>query len=85
MRSHPVDGADSLHLQIEAQKLAFADARRYVADIDYMTSVRPQALLDKDYLKSRAKLIELKRAEDFGHGTPPRAARYTSPRPTPPG
>ena len=42
MRSHPVDGADSLHLQIEAQKLAFADARRYVADIDYMTSVRPR-------------------------------------------
>ena len=73
MRSHPVDGADSVHLQIEAQKLAFADARRYVADIDYMTSVRPQGLLDKDYLKSRAKLIELKRALDFGHGTPPQS------------
>lgn len=26
LRSHPVDGADSVHLQIEAQKLAFADA-----------------------------------------------------------
>ena len=26
LRSHPVDGADSLHLQIEAVKLAFADA-----------------------------------------------------------
>ena len=26
LRSHPVDGADSLHLQIEAMKLAFADA-----------------------------------------------------------
>jgi gamma-glutamyltranspeptidase / glutathione hydrolase len=73
MRSHPVDGADSVHLQIEAQKLAFADARRYVADIDYMTSVRPQALLDKEYLKSRAKLIDLKRALDFGHGTPPQS------------
>ena len=73
LRSHPVDGADSVHLQIEAQKLAFADARRYVADIDYMTSVPPQALLDKDYLKSRAKLIELKRAQEFGHGTPPQS------------
>jgi gamma-glutamyltranspeptidase/glutathione hydrolase len=26
LRSHPVDGADSVHLQIEATKLAFADA-----------------------------------------------------------
>jgi gamma-glutamyltranspeptidase/glutathione hydrolase len=73
LRSHPVEGADSVHLQIEAQKLAFADARRYVADIDYMTTVRPQELLDKDYLKSRAKLIELKRAQDFGHGRPPKS------------
>ena len=71
MRSHPVDGADSLHLQIEAQKLAFADARRYVADIDYMKEVRPSALLDRNYLKERARLIDLKRAQDFGHGTPP--------------
>jgi gamma-glutamyltranspeptidase/glutathione hydrolase len=34
--------------------------------------VRPQQLLDKAYLKSRAKLIDLKRAQDFGHGTPPK-------------
>ena len=53
--------------------MAFADARRYVADIDYMTRVRPQALLDKEYLKSRAKLIDLERAQDFGHGTPPQS------------
>lgn len=71
MRSHPVDGADSLHLQIETTKLAFADAWRYVADIDFM-DIRPQQLLDRDYLKSRAKLIDMKRAQDFGHGTPPK-------------
>jgi gamma-glutamyltranspeptidase/glutathione hydrolase len=71
LRSHAVDGPDSVHLQIEAIKLAFADAWRYVADIDYM-DVRPEALLDKDYLKSRAKLIDAKRAQDFGHGTPPK-------------
>src|SRR5499426_4361996 len=69
LRSHPVDGADSVHLQIEAVKLAFADAWRYVADVDHM-DVRPQALLDKEYLKSRSKLIDLKRAQDFGHGNP---------------
>ncbi|HYL25900.1 MAG TPA: gamma-glutamyltransferase family protein [Burkholderiales bacterium] len=70
LRSHRVDGPDSVHLQIEAIKLAFADAWRYVADIDYM-DVRPARLLDREYLKSRAKLIDLKRAQQFGHGTPP--------------
>src|SRR5699024_333630 len=32
MASAPADSADSLHLQIEAVKLAFADAQAYVAD-----------------------------------------------------
>src|SRR5467141_211007 len=68
---HPVDSADSVHLQIEAVKLAFADARRFVADPKAMT-VTPEQLLDPSYLKSRAKLIDMKRAQDFGHGTPPK-------------
>ncbi len=72
LRSHPVDGPDSVHLQIEAIKLAFADAWRYVADIDYMKEVQPKGLLDKDYLQSRAKLIDLKRAQNFGPGDPPK-------------
>jgi gamma-glutamyltranspeptidase/glutathione hydrolase len=72
LRSHAVDGPDSLHLQIEALKLAFGDARRYVGDIDHMIEVKPLDLLDKEYLKSRAKLIDMKRAQDFGHGTPPK-------------
>ncbi len=69
--SLPVDSADSVHLQIEAVKLAFADARRYVADPAAMDA-SPAALLDRDYLASRARLIDLKRAQDFGHGSPPR-------------
>ncbi len=68
---HPVDSADSVHLQIEAVKLAFADARAFVADPKAM-DVKPAQLLDPDYLKSRSKLIDMKRAQDFGHGTPPR-------------
>jgi gamma-glutamyltranspeptidase/glutathione hydrolase len=72
LRSLPVDGADSVHLQIEAQKLAFADAWRYVADVDYMKDVPPPALLDKSYLKERARLIDPKRAKEFGPGKPPR-------------
>jgi gamma-glutamyltranspeptidase/glutathione hydrolase len=71
VRSHALDGADSLHLQIEAVKLAFADARRYVADLAHM-AFDPQVLLDPAYLKSRANLINMKKAQDFGHGTPPR-------------
>ena len=71
LSSHPVDGPDSVHLQIEAIKLAFADAWRYVADIDYMDP-KPQALLDRDYLESRAKLIDPKRAQEFGAGNPPK-------------
>src|SRR5204862_777042 len=53
--SHAVDGPDSVHLQIEAIKLAFADAWRYVADLDHM-DIRPRQLLDKGYLKERARL-----------------------------
>jgi gamma-glutamyltranspeptidase/glutathione hydrolase len=68
--SLPVDSPDSVHLQIEAVKLAFADARRYVADPAAM-DVKTSALLDRDYLASRARLIDMKRAQDFGHGAPP--------------
>jgi gamma-glutamyltranspeptidase / glutathione hydrolase len=68
--SHAVDCADSVHLQIEALKLAFADAYRYVADADFMQTKCSQ-LLDEEYLKSRARLIDMGRAQDFGHGTPP--------------
>ena len=68
---YPVDSADSLHLQIEATKLAFADARRFIADLDWM-DIKPEAMLNRDYLKARARLIDMKKAQDFGHGTPPK-------------
>lgn len=71
MKSFPVDSADSLHLQIEAMKLAFADALAYVADVSYMP-FPPQQMLDPAYLKSRAKLIDMKRAQPFAAGTPPK-------------
>ncbi|OOK70434.1 gamma-glutamyltranspeptidase family protein [Mycobacterium kansasii] len=50
MASLPVDSADSVHLQIEALKLAFADAQAYVADIDHMPLL-PEHLLDEQYLR----------------------------------
>jgi gamma-glutamyltranspeptidase / glutathione hydrolase len=69
MAALPVDSPDSVHLQIEAVKLAFADARTYVADADSM-QVSADQLLDKDYLKQRAKLIDVKRALPATAGTP---------------
>ena len=69
MSSWAVDSADSVHLQIEALKLAFGDAQCYVADIDHMT-VRVEELLDREYLKQRAALIDPKRALPASAGTP---------------
>jgi len=64
-----VDGVDSQHLQIEAIKLAFADVYRYVAEPGQM-EVTPAQMLDPAYLKSRARLIDMKKAQDFGAGNP---------------
>ncbi len=64
-----VDGVDSQHLQIEAMKLAFADVYRYVAEPASM-EVTVEQMLDDAYLKSRAKLINMRAAQDFGAGNP---------------
>jgi gamma-glutamyltranspeptidase/glutathione hydrolase len=83
LQSLPPDSIASQHLQIEAMKLAFADAYRYVSDPRTM-ALAPSALLDPDYLASRARLIDPgqaprkratidpERAQDFGPGDPPR-------------
>ncbi len=65
----PVDGVDSQHLQIEAMKLAFADVYRYVAEPGSM-QVSAKQMLDDAYLASRAKLIQMNKAQDFGAGNP---------------
>ncbi len=64
-----LDGVDSQHLQIEAMKLAFADVYRYVADEASM-EVNAQQMLDPSYLKQRAALIDMKKAQDFKAGNP---------------
>jgi gamma-glutamyltranspeptidase/glutathione hydrolase len=66
---HDGDGPEVAHLKIEAMKLAFADIWRYVADPRFM-DVTPKQMLDKAYLKSRAKLIDPKKAQEFGPGVP---------------
>ena len=73
-----VDSADSQHLQIEAMKLAFADAYRWIADPEAMNGISTQDLLDNGYLAERAKLIDLRRAGEFKHGTPQGGTVYLS-------
>ncbi len=69
--SIPLDSADSLHLQIEAMKLAFADLYEYVSDADTMR-VRNTDLLDKEYLRTRSRLIDMKKAQTHQFGVPGR-------------
>ena len=65
----PLDGVDSVHLQIEAMKLAFADLHHYNADMDAM-QVAPADLLHTNYLARRAALIDRERAGEPSYGAP---------------
>ena len=65
--SMPVDSVASQHLQIEAMKLAFADVYHHVAESSSMAVTHLQ-MLDDDYLASRARLIDVKKAQNFGVG-----------------
>lgn len=69
LASMHIDGVDSQHVQIEAMKLAFADVYQFVAEPTSM-SVTVEQMLDDAYLASRAKLIDMKRAQDFKAGNP---------------
>ncbi len=58
------------HLIAEAGRLAFADRGLYMADSDFVDM--PEGLLDPDYLKARAALIDpATAAENVTPGTPP--------------
>ncbi len=54
--------ADAFHIKMEAQKLAYADLRRYIGDPRY-SDVPVQGLLDKDYAKRRAATISMSKAQ----------------------
>ena len=55
---------DDLHFEIEAMKIALADARRHVADPRAM-EISAETLLDDGYLRERAKLVDPSRAGSF--------------------
>jgi gamma-glutamyltranspeptidase/glutathione hydrolase len=67
LRSMGHNSAPYLHTLIEAKKLAYADLAEYVADPDYMR-IDPRRLLDPEYVRGRAALID-----------PEHAARRTEP------
>ncbi len=68
---YPVDSADSIHVQIEAMKLALTDAYRYISDPASM-DIELKALLSSDYLEQRARLIDLSQARSHRFGIPQR-------------
>lgn len=65
------------HVQIEAIKLAFADAWRYVADPD-VAEVPVAGLLSKEYAKQRRALIGEKALQSPTHGFPPSGTVYVT-------
>ncbi|MEV0292359.1 gamma-glutamyltransferase family protein [Nocardia sp. NPDC050710] len=56
--------AEAVHLVSEAERLAYADRNKYVADPDFipLPGNSPQSLVNKDYLKQRSGLIDLGRS-----------------------
>ncbi|OCF89676.1 gamma-glutamyltransferase family protein [Nocardia brasiliensis] len=56
--------AEAVHLIAEAERLAYADRNKYVADTDFvpLPGNSLQTLLNKDYLKQRSALIDRNRS-----------------------
>jgi gamma-glutamyltranspeptidase len=52
----------TIHLEVEAKKLAFADRAAYLTDPAFMR-VDPEALIEPEYLTRRSKLIDPTRAQ----------------------
>ncbi len=65
-----MSAADATHVLIEAMKLAFADAYRYIADPEHV-DVPVEGLLSPAYTAERRRLIQMDRAGDPAPGIPP--------------
>ena len=55
--------ADSLHVLIEAKKLAYADMQRHIGDPRF-SSIPVEAMLSKTYARERARLIDPRLAKE---------------------
>jgi len=63
------DSPQSIHLQIEAMKLAFSDAYRYISDKNFL-DFEPSQILSPNYLEDRANLIDIQKAQQYKFGMP---------------
>ncbi len=59
LANYGANSVEATHIMIEAAKLAYADRNKYVADVKY---VPINQMLDKVYLRNRAKLINLNKS-----------------------
>ena len=80
LRALGVSTAESIHLMVEAKKLAFSDREAYTADPDFV-DVPLDALVSKEYAAHRARSIDPDRAaqhvgpgDPWGYGPAGRAA-----------
>jgi gamma-glutamyltranspeptidase/glutathione hydrolase len=69
LERHEPDSADSVHLQVEAMKVAFAQCERHLADPDSMR-VSVEEILDPKAVRKLRALIRLDRASDVGQFPP---------------
>ena len=65
-----MSAGEQMHIQIEAMRLAFADAAAFIGDSDFENTLNTEALLSKQYASERAALIDLNQATLFEHGNP---------------
>lgn len=61
LADYPAESPEKLHLMVEAMRLAFADARHYIAD-PAVSPVPVEGLLSQDYIAQRRALISPQRA-----------------------
>ena len=73
LASMPWDSPERLHLMVESMRLAFADARRYIADPEKV-GVPVAGLLDPAYADQRRALIDPKQAQHPAFGMPPQSS-----------
>ncbi len=60
LKEYPPDSAASVHLQVEAMKLAFSDIFSHLADSEAMT-IDHKTMLNPQYLRQRAEQIDMTR------------------------
>jgi len=71
LATYPPRGVTELHTEIEAQKLAYADLRRYVAD-PRSSQAPAEGMISMDYARGRARLIDPAKAHcEVPAGNPP--------------